>query len=85
MATHRTELHLRLDEHQTGTARNWMSFVNDRVDADYVVLNKIRSRIAIINKRDCEIIVRWWNYLPSNMIDDSDKHLFDHIHSFLYD
>jgi len=80
----KTKPHLRLDKEQTTTAANWLSFVSDRVDADSLVFNKIQSSPVLVDIRDCEIMTRWWNYLPGYMVDESDKDLFDLIYGFLY-
>lgn len=86
MSAPKTRLHLQLSADQCKIIRNWISFVDNRVDADYIVLDKITipEGFCLLDDKDCEIINRWWNYLPNSMIDDSDKELFDHIQTFLY-
>ena len=69
-----------------GTARIWYSFVGDRAEVDRVVMRRISSSGPIVlGDRECSVFMRWWNYLPGNLIDDRDRDLYDTVRDFLYE
>jgi len=74
-----------LSHRQIDTARTWYSFVGNIAEVDRVMYNKIsKYGIIVLTDRECEIFLRWWNYLPSSLIEDRDRDLYDTIKSFLY-
>jgi hypothetical protein len=67
------------------TARTWFSFVGDVADVDRVVVRLISSANPIVlSDRECSVFMRWWNYLPSSLIEDRDRDLYDTVRDFLY-
>ena len=77
-----------LSPNQIRTAQTWYSFIgiDDIADVDKATLRRISSSGTIVLRdRECIIFVRWWNYLPSEMIDHCDRDLYDTVRDFLYD
>jgi len=75
-----------LSPRQLDTARTWYSFIGDIADVDRVMRERIDDyRTTVLSDRECSIFMRWWNYLPSNLIEDRDRDLYDTIREFLYD
>jgi hypothetical protein len=77
-----------LSPNQIMTAKTWYSFIgiNDIAEVDKATLNRISaSDTVVLNERSCLIFMRWWNYLPSEMIDHCDRDLYDTLRDFLYD
>ncbi len=67
------------------TARTWYSFIGDIAEVDRVVMRRICTFGPIVlSDRECSVFMRWWNYLPSNLIEDRDRDLYDTIRDFLY-
>lgn len=75
-----------LSPRQIDTATIWYSFVGNTTDVDKVVLRRIRTNgTIVISDRECSVFMRWWNYLPSNLIEPRDRDLYDTMKAFLYD
>ena len=75
-----------LSPRQIDTATVWYSFVGSITDVDNVVIRRIRANgTVVISDRECSVFMRWWNYLPSNMIEERDRDLYDTMKAFLYD
>jgi len=75
-----------LSPRQIDTATIWYSFVGNITDVDKVVLKRIRANgTVVISDRECSVFMRWWNYLPSNLIESRDRDLYDTMKAFLYD
>ena len=71
---------------QIDTATIWYSFVGNSTDVDKVVLRRIKTNgTIVISDRECSVFMRWWNYLPSNLIESRDRDLYDTMKAFLYD
>lgn len=74
-----------LSPRQLDTARTWFSFLGDVAEVDRVMCERIsRYKTTVFTDRECSILMRWWNYLPSNLIEDRDSDLYDTIKEFLY-
>ena len=75
-----------LTPRQLATARAWYSFVGETADVDEAIYNKIdRYGAIILTDKECSVFLRWWNYLPSNLIESRDSDLYDTVKSFLYE
>lgn len=75
-----------LSPRQIDTATIWYSFVGNSTDVDKVVLRRIKTNgTIVISDRECSVFMRWWNYLPSNLIESRDRDLYDTMKAFLYD
>jgi hypothetical protein len=75
-----------LSPRQIDTATIWFSFVGNTTDVDKVVLRRIKTNgTVVISDRECSVFMRWWNYLPSNLIETRDRDLYDTMKAFLYD
>lgn len=76
-----------LSPNQLRTALCWFSFVGPQnfVEADVVVTKKLSKDFVPLNTNECQVLLRWWNYLPGSLIDPSDDDLYETIRGFLYD
>ena len=75
-----------LSPRQLDTAKAWFSFLGrDIIEVDKAMLERINNyETTVLTDRECSIFMRWWNYLPCNLIEDRDKDLYDTIREFLY-
>ena len=75
-----------LSPRQLDTARTWFSFLGNVAEVDRVMCERIsQHQTTVLTDRECSIFMRWWNYLPSNLIESRDRDLYDTIKDFLYD
>jgi hypothetical protein len=81
-----TEKLMVLTPNQARAAQCWYQFIGDIVAADRAMERKITqvSKPIVLNDRECSILARWWNYLPSNLVDPGDRDLYDTIRNFLF-
>jgi hypothetical protein len=76
---------VQLSARNIGTARTWFSFVGDIAEVDRVVMRLIcSSNPIVVSDRECSVFMRWWTYLPSSLIEDRDRDLYDTVRDFLY-
>jgi hypothetical protein len=74
-----------LSSRQLATAKAWFSFLGNVAEIDKIMCEKIsKYGTIILTDRECQIFLRWWNYLPSNLIEERDRDLYDTIKEFLY-
>ena len=84
-ASGKTKNLIQLSAKNIGTARTWFSFIGDIAEVDRVVIRMISlSDPIVLSDRECSVFMRWWTYLPSSLIEDRDRDLYDTVRDFLY-
>jgi hypothetical protein len=74
-----------LPPNHINTARTWYQFVGDIRNIDKIALERISEYETVVSDRECSVFLRWWNYLPPNLIEPRDTDLYDTLTDFLYD
>ncbi len=74
-----------LNEEQKDIIRKWYRYVSTMTTADNAVIFKINYyKTILLNICDCSIIIKWWSYLPDNLITADDINLHEELSDFTY-